>query len=566
MRVGIIVAMVCGLLAPASARADVTWTGFPRVADSGVFAGPVAPAACGSGDAPETGVQGQVPKADRDSGRSLKPYSCNLRLVGAYQGQGASWVSQSYGHCAYMSTRSANTSGSPGVQVLDVSDPAHPRLTTTLTSPGMLGTWETLKVDPSRGLLAGALASGPVGQGAGFMDIYDLKPDCAHPKQLTSLTSSLANTFGHEGQWSPDGRTYWTTSAYTGLITAIDTADPTRPRILFFGRTGVGNHGLGISADGRRMYLAEGGNLGTVLGLSDSTLEPNGMQVFDVSDIQDRRPDPQIRQLGEVEWTDGGAGQHDIPVFYGEHPYVIHVDEFGSGAVRVIDIADEAHPQVISKLRLQIQMPDMAAVRKADTGPLSVFGYDAHYCTADRAQDPTALACGEFESGVRVFDIRDPRHPSEIAYYNPGGHTGQDLGSSEHPVGDANDLTTDWCTSPPRFVDGGLWVTCQDSGFLALQFTNGVYPRPTGQDAALGLPSTRRCASRRVFTLHLPRGLSAIRVTVNGRRVRATRRSARIDLRGLPKGTARVRITARKRGRTVSSERVYRTCAARRTR
>jgi hypothetical protein len=36
-------------------------------------------------------------------------------------------------------------------------------------------------------------------------------------------------------------------------------------------------------------------------------------------------------------------------------------------------------------------------------------------------------------------------------------------------------LTTDWCTSPPRFVGTDqLWVTCQDNGFLALRFTNGA--------------------------------------------------------------------------------------------
>jgi hypothetical protein len=38
------------------------------------------------------------------------------------------------------------------------------------------------------------------------------------------------------------------------------------------------------------------------------------------------------------------------------------------------------------------------------------------------------------------------------------------------------DLSTDWCTSPPRFVGDQLWVACQDNGFMVLRFTNGVYP------------------------------------------------------------------------------------------
>ena len=40
----------------------------------------------------------------------------------------------------------------------------------------------------------------------------------------------------------------------------------------------------------------------------------------------------------------------------------------------------------------------------------------------------------------------------------------------------SGNLSADWCSSPPRFVGNQLWVTCMDNGFMALQFTNGVYP------------------------------------------------------------------------------------------
>src|SRR3546814_17814489 len=56
------------------------------------------------GSQPETGLQGQVPLADRDSGRNLQGYNCNLKLVGQYQGAGASVVSPSFDTCAYLST------------------------------------------------------------------------------------------------------------------------------------------------------------------------------------------------------------------------------------------------------------------------------------------------------------------------------------------------------------------------------------------------------------------------------------------------------------------------------
>jgi hypothetical protein len=55
-----------------------------RSGDPAVFEGPVPRANCGPGSRPETGLQGQVPLADRQSGRSSQGYWCNLELVGRY--------------------------------------------------------------------------------------------------------------------------------------------------------------------------------------------------------------------------------------------------------------------------------------------------------------------------------------------------------------------------------------------------------------------------------------------------------------------------------------------------
>jgi putative CocE/NonD family hydrolase len=79
----------------------------------------------------------------------------------------------------------------------------------------------------------------------------------------------------------------------------------------------------------------------------------------------------------------------------------------------------------------------------------------------------------------------------------------------------------------------------------------------------------RRCASRRRFTIHLRRSLVRARVTVAGRRVRVVRRrgrlQARVDLRGMPRRTAVVRIRGVTRaGRRIATTRRYRPCANRR--
>jgi predicted lipoprotein len=76
--------------------------------------------------------------------------------------------------------------------------------------------------------------------------------------------------------------------------------------------------------------------------------------------------------------------------------------------------------------------------------------------------------------------------------------------------------------------------------------------------------------SRRRFSIRLakPRRGDRVRsvtVTVNGKKVKATRRGAIVDLRGLPKGTVRVQITARTvRGKVLRSARTYRTCVPKR--
>ena len=87
--------------------------------------------------------------------------------------------------------------------------------------------------------------------------------------------------------------------------------------------------------------------------------------------------------------------------------------------------------------------------------------------------------------------------------------------------------------------------------------------------ADLGLPSTRRCVSRRRFKIRLkaPKGtrVKSAKIRINGKikaRVKGKRRAV-VNLRGLPKGRVKVKITVRAtNGRTYVSTRKYRTCAA----
>ena len=453
-------------------------------------------ATCGPGSAPETALQGQVPLADRQSGRSQKGYSCNLELLGQYQGEGTSWVNPQYKHCAYHATAftGPGRKKSEGVQVIDASNPRKPRLAGNLASPAMLtGTWESLKVNEARGLLAG-VAVGQV-QGSLAFDVYDISTDCAKPRLLNSVASSdftlPASTVNHEGQWSPDGLTYWASSLTGGGLTAIDVRDPRNPRIAGIGTVGVPNHGFELSPDGNRLYL--------------STAFGAGLIILDVSEVQARKPVPVIKEISRITWGGPASiGQHTIPVTWDGRPHLVAVDELAGEAIRIIDIEDEARPKVVRHLQLEVNRPANAARVAEDVAGNGAFGYEAHYCAVDRKIDPTALACGFLQSGIRVFDIRNPLTPREIAYFNPPAQTGRSaaLPGSEHAVSPimylnnvsgirdtgpgvtahwnrSAELTADYCSSPPRFVGKSqLWVSCQDNGFLALRFTNQAYGKP----------------------------------------------------------------------------------------
>lgn len=444
---------------------------------------PVPRAQCGPGARPETGLQGQVPQADRDSGRSEQGYQCNLERIGHYPGEGASWQHTWYDKCAYYGTAQGAGQQNPGTVVVDVADPFNPVATTFLDSPAMLDPWESLKVNQDRGLLGGVYNTGAGASGAvTAFDVYDVTGDCTQPRLMASLNDPRVP--GHEGNWAPDGHTYFG----TGLaeISFIGVDDPANPQVL--GAMPWPTHGLSISDDGSRGYLAQY-TLGNATGGAGAN--GNGLAIFDYSSIQARAPVPTPTLISTLYWDDGTAAQHTIPVTIGGTPMVIFVDELGPGGLsgaasacgtglspfgmaRIIDISDETAPTLVAKLMLEIHDPAYCGETAAEVADTGTFGYDTHYCSVDRRDEPSILACGHMEAGIRVFDIRDPYRPREVAYFNPPAQLDKVIPGSNH----AGIKSADWCSANVRAIAerGELWTTCQDGGFMVLRFTNGVWP------------------------------------------------------------------------------------------
>jgi hypothetical protein len=213
-------------------------------------------AVCGPDSHPEPGIQGRVPAGSGDNG-----LSCNMALI-SHQGTSGGFKTFRYvdtqGHvCAFYDTallfptNAINAAGaSLGVAVLDMSDPAHPVQTDTLTQTPMMTPHESLNLNTTRGLLAAV--NGNPSTEPGLVSIYDVHSDCRHP---VLDSTSLVARFGHESGFSPDGRTFYATATALPAITAIDVTDPKNPHAIWQGN--IIAHGMTLSDDGNRAYVAD---------------------------------------------------------------------------------------------------------------------------------------------------------------------------------------------------------------------------------------------------------------------------------------------------------------------
>jgi len=244
----------------------------------------------------------------------------------------------------------------------------------------------------------------------------------------------------------------------------------------------------------------------------------------------------------------------------------------------------------VPRLDVRLDAPTFAQTQGADpAGKLVLFAKLYDVDASGNATLPRNLV-----SAVRVADVTKPvtiELPGIVHRFAKGhqislvlatsdvAYHGNDVGGPVSVVADPSAPSA--LTIPVLGAPAGAPGSGPD-GTTPYESPPGAPPsQPAGlggpprSAAAATLPRARTCASRRRFTIHLRRAprhdhIRSAEVRVNGRRVRVVRGPrlrARVDLRGLPKGTFRVVITVRTvRGRTLRSARSYHTCAPRRAR
>jgi hypothetical protein len=199
------------------------------------------------------------------------------------------------------------------------------------------------------------------------------------------------------------------------------------------------------------------------------------------------------------------------------HRYLLEFDEFAfrfsavpstgvPGAARIIDIDDPARPRVVSNIRLAVNQPENRGQALGDPSPVPTqfFAYAAHYCNVPREVDPEIVACSFINSGLRIFNIQDPLHPREVAYFVSPPRTA------------ANAVPADFALSQPAFDPGDreVWYTDGATGFYALRLDPSVWPDPTTAPSCAA--ATGRLSATRLGPVRLGERRAAARRALSG--------------------------------------------------
>ncbi len=477
------------------------------------------------GDRLEPGLQGQIPLASQLSGDAADGYRKGLRLVGqnTILDRGANFSMAWLDDCAYITTTSAGQIFGPtsspyvdpqynplnGMAVIDASDPQNPELVDILQSPAMIAPHESLHASQARHIIVAVRGGGTA------LDVYEAQ-DCRNPVLKASVNIGLGITlslpeipfgiglidqglafFGHALCISDDGMTaYATSSAQTNAV--IDLSDIENPSLIQL--YAPASHDCGLNPEGTRLYQANFGFVSLGLGLPNGpALGQNGLMILDVSGFQDRSIAPSPLFLGTTPpligflgWTnllDGEAltaGSHTARWFkQGDRTYVYSSDEWPTAGVcpwahsRIIDITDETNPVKVSDIVLEVNKVENCLQTEID-----IANYSAHYVGFDDKYNATTLFMTYYTGGLRVWDIRDPANPFEIAYWHPAPNTNTPtvfLSEAFGSSGNRWDAVATYVRYRPE--TGHIWIAGYSSGFQILEFTESAgptAPRPTG--------------------------------------------------------------------------------------
>ena len=348
--------------------------------------------------------------------------------------------------------------------VLDVADPTRPELVHQEPVPPHTHSHkvqiagDVLLVNNEQEGSAGACEPG--------IRIFDVSRP-ARPREIAFFRT---HGKGVHRMWFADGRYAYLPTAmdgYTGrILLVVDLADPTAPREV--GRWSIpgthaaaGERGTWPATDDANVHgpIVEGDR--AYVALWDA-----GWAILDVSDPA--RP----RTISMLNWRPPYGGETHTVLPLRRRGLAIVADESteddcreGQKLVWVVDIRDETRPVPIATL--PVPSGDFCA-RGGHFGP-----HNLHENRPGSWQDDALVYTTYMNAGLRVYDISDPYHPVERAFFVPPAPEG-----GTRPV-QMNDIYVDangliYCTDRYR---GGLYVLEYEGPRPAAPALPPPYPR-----------------------------------------------------------------------------------------
>ena len=365
----------------------------------------------------------------------------DLQGRGAYQpvihAQGVRWIAYVGHHGGRADNPLTGKTEENGTSIIDVTDPAQPRLLHHLPGPPGGGA-QMVRVCNGRSLPRAPRDRVYLLRTLGDVahEVWDVTQP-AQPRRVSVVAEGLQGT--HKSWWECDtgiaylvsGVPSWRTWRMTQVF---DLSDPARPRhIRDFGLPGQEPGGSGevptalhgpISTGpaGNRVYFGYGTSSGGIL------------QIVDRNRLLTGPREPTADNLRFPQ-----AGRFDLPPDYGAHTvlpqrgmtvrlpdgrtarrdFVVVTNEaLSSGCggtqqkVWMADVSDESRPVVASSWAFDPAPGDFCA------RPGRIGSHASH-------ENPAPVFYGRlvfishFNAGVRVLDIRDPFRLREVAYYVP---------------------------------------------------------------------------------------------------------------------------------------------------
>jgi hypothetical protein len=311
----------------------------------------------------------------------------------------------------------------PGWSILDITNPAAPRLCRTIDGPA--GTW-TIQVQAAQGRLVTSLEQPVAGwgfaEGARFDEgalIWDIEADPIDPRLLGAWRTGATGT--HRNFYA-GGRYALMAASRAGYVghglSIVDISDPGRPReVSFWAWPGQRND----RGQGRRQAYLHGPAYvcGTRAYLSYGKV---GMVTLDISDVASPRL-VSVLSLGDLGSVLGCHSAVPVP---DRDLLIINSEaiEEGSGDALnyayVVDISNDEAPRVISSFPLPTPRKGLEYDSYYNKG--GRFGpHNQHHYQGNRAhlamRDHVLLTY--FNAGLRLYNISDPLQPVEIGWFVP---------------------------------------------------------------------------------------------------------------------------------------------------